>query len=102
MINNLLFALTLVSALGCGLIAGVFFAFSVFVMKALASLAPAQGIAAMQSINLTVLDPWFLGTFSERLSAAFFWLLPRFLRGTNLAPLTCSLAACSISSGRCW
>jgi uncharacterized membrane protein len=63
MINNLLFALTLVSALGCGLIAGVFFAFSVFVMKALASLPPAQGIAAMQSINVTVLNPWFLGTF---------------------------------------
>ena len=63
MINNLFFALTLVSALGCGLIAGVFFAFSTFVMKALASLPPAQGIAAMQSINVTVLNPWFLGTF---------------------------------------
>lgn len=30
MIENLLFALTLVSALGCELIAGVFFAFSAF------------------------------------------------------------------------
>jgi uncharacterized membrane protein len=63
MINGLLFVSTLVSALGCGLIAGVFFAFSTFVMKALASLPPAQGIAAMQSINLAVLNPWFLGTF---------------------------------------
>ena len=63
MINNLLFALTLVSALGCGLIAGVFFAFSGFVMRALASLPPSQGIAAMQSINVAVLNPWFLGTF---------------------------------------
>ena len=63
MINNLLSALTFVSALGCGLIAGVFFAFSAFVMKALASLPPAQGIAAMQSINVTALNPWFLGTF---------------------------------------
>jgi uncharacterized membrane protein len=45
MINNLLSALTLVSALGCGLIAGVFFAFSVFVMKALATLDPASGSA---------------------------------------------------------
>jgi len=49
--QNLIFILTLVSALGCGLIAGVFFAFSAFVMKALARLPPAQGIAAMQSIN---------------------------------------------------
>jgi uncharacterized membrane protein len=63
MINNLLSALTFVSALGCGLIAGVFFAFSVFVMKALASLPTAQGLGAMQSINLAVLNPWFLATF---------------------------------------
>ena len=63
MINNLLFALTLVSALGCGLIAGAFFASSVFVMKALASLPPAQGIAAMQSINITVITPLFMLAF---------------------------------------
>lgn len=49
--------------LGCGLIGGVFFAFSSFVMKALVRLAPAQGIAAMQSINVVVLNPWFLGVF---------------------------------------
>ena len=36
--DQLLVALTLVSALGCGLIAGVFFAFSAFVMKALSRL----------------------------------------------------------------
>jgi uncharacterized membrane protein len=56
-------ALALVAALGSGLIAGVFFAFSTFVMKALARLAPAEGIAAMQSINVVVLNPWFLGAF---------------------------------------
>jgi uncharacterized membrane protein len=38
MIDNLILVLTLVSALGCGLIAGVFFAFSAFVMKAPAQL----------------------------------------------------------------
>jgi uncharacterized membrane protein len=56
-------ALTLLAALGCGLVAGVFFAFSTFVMKALARLPARDGIAAMQSINLTVLNPWFLGVF---------------------------------------
>ena len=56
-------ALTLVSALGCGLVAGVFFAFSAFVMKALSRLSPNDGIAAMQSINVAVLNPWFLGAF---------------------------------------
>jgi uncharacterized membrane protein len=63
MINNLLFLSTIVSALGSGLMAGVFFAFSTFVMKALASLPPPQGIEAMQSINVAVHNPWFLGTF---------------------------------------
>ena len=60
MIDDSLFALTFVSALGCGLIAGVFFAFSAFVMKALARLPPAQGIAAMQSINVVVINPLFM------------------------------------------
>jgi len=56
-------ALVLVAALGCGLIAGVFYAFSTFVMKALARRPPAEGIAAMQSINVVVLNPWFLAPF---------------------------------------
>jgi uncharacterized membrane protein len=58
-----LYALALIAALGSGLVAGVFFAFSTLVMKALARLAPAEGIAAMQSINVVVLNPWFLGAF---------------------------------------
>lgn len=56
-------ALTLAAALGSGLIAGVFFAFSAFVMKALGRLPAGQGIAAMQSVNVVVLNPWFLGVF---------------------------------------
>jgi uncharacterized membrane protein len=45
--DGFLFALTLFAALGCGVVAGVFFAFSAFVMRALASLPALQGIAAM-------------------------------------------------------
>ncbi len=63
MIDELLFTLTLITALGCGLVAGVFYAFSTFVMKALARVPSAQGIAAMQSINITVINPWFMGAF---------------------------------------
>lgn len=55
--------LTILAALGCGLMAGVFFAFSTFVMKALARLPLGEGISAMQSINVTVINPWFLGVF---------------------------------------
>lgn len=49
-----------VAALGCGLVAGVFFAFSGFVMPALARLSPAAGIAAMQSINRLAVTAWFM------------------------------------------
>lgn len=51
------------SALGAGLVAGIFFAFSGFVMKALACLPSGQGIRAMQLINVTVLNPWFFSAF---------------------------------------
>lgn len=53
--------LIVISALGCGLIAGAFFAFSSFVMGALGKLPASQGIAAMQSINVVVINPVFLG-----------------------------------------
>lgn len=48
---------TLIAALGCSLVGGAFYAFSGFVMKALARLTPAQGIAAMQSINVVAVTP---------------------------------------------
>ena len=53
-------ALTFGTALGCGLIAGVFFAFSAFVMTALVRLPAPQGIAAMQSINVVAVTPLFM------------------------------------------
>jgi uncharacterized membrane protein len=61
--SGLNYALTLVTVLGCGTIAGVFFAFSSFVMKALARLPPEEGIAAMQSINVFAINSWFLVAF---------------------------------------
>ena len=61
--GDLLFLLTLVALLLCGLMAGVFFAFSSFVMHGLSRLPPAQGIAAMQAINVAALRPPFLSAF---------------------------------------
>ena len=61
--NRLIFVLTLVSAVGSGLIGGVFFAFSAFVMKALSRLPAPHGIAAMQSINVAVLNRLFFAVF---------------------------------------
>ncbi len=63
MSDGLLRVLTLISVLGSGLMAGFFFAFSVSVMKALGRLPPSQGIAAMQSINVVVINPVFLIAF---------------------------------------
>lgn len=60
MVENLRVPLTLCAAIGCGLVAGVFFAFSTFVMSALARLQPKEGIAAMQSINITAINPLFM------------------------------------------
>lgn len=53
----------LIAAIGSFLIAGVFYAFSTFVMRALGRLAVPEGIRAMQAINVTVINPLFLGIF---------------------------------------
>jgi uncharacterized membrane protein len=61
--QGLLFVLTLLAALGSGLMAGLFFAFSAFIMQAFAKRSAAVGIAAMQSINTTILNPIFFSVF---------------------------------------
>ena len=60
MMNGFLFVLTLLAALGCAMMAGVFFAFSAFVMKALARLPAEQGVAAMQAINVAAVTFAFM------------------------------------------
>jgi len=54
------------SAIGCGLMAGVYFAFSTFIMTSLGRLDQAAGIAAMNAINVDIVRslfmPLFLGT----------------------------------------
>jgi uncharacterized membrane protein len=56
-------AIALLTCIGAGVVGGGFFAFSTFVMKALAQLPVPQGVAAMQRINVVVLNPLFLGVF---------------------------------------
>jgi uncharacterized membrane protein len=65
------------TALGCGLIAGVFFAFSSFVMRALARLPAAQAIAAMQSINIVAVTPLFMtALFGTAVACVFLAVSP--------------------------
>ena len=63
MTQGLVVALAVAAVLGSGVVAGFFFAFSVCVMRALGRLPRDQGIAAMQSINVVVLNPWFFTAF---------------------------------------
>ena len=79
-IDGILSVLTLGAALGCGLMGGLFFAFSVAVMRALARLPAAQGIAAMQSINLVILNPVFLATFLGTAAACVVLIAASLLR----------------------
>ncbi|AOK21573.1 DUF1772 domain-containing protein [Burkholderia ubonensis] len=69
------------SAIGCGLMAGVYFAFSTFVMTSLGRLAPAAGVAAMNAINVDIVRslfmPVFLGTTLASLALAILALLNR-------------------------
>ncbi|KQV84094.1 anthrone oxygenase family protein [Rhizobium sp. Root1220] len=62
MATMLTIALT-AAAIGSGLVAGIFFAFSTFVMSALSRLPTEQGIAAMNSINVTIVRSPFMLLF---------------------------------------
>jgi uncharacterized membrane protein len=56
-------ALAFAAAIGSGLMAGLFFIFSVCIMQALSRLPPEQGIAAMNAINVVIQNPIFLSAF---------------------------------------
>jgi uncharacterized membrane protein len=62
------------TALASGLVGGVLYAFSSFVMSGLRQLPPAQGMAAMQSINVTAVRPGlmvpFIGTMIAGVAVA--------------------------------
>jgi uncharacterized membrane protein len=55
-----------VSAIGCGLVAGLFFAFSTFILQAFDRLGPERAAEAMNAINARIVRslfmPLFLGT----------------------------------------
>ena len=62
-VDQLIPVLGTTALLGSALVGGIFFAFSSFVMKALTRLPSEEGVAAMQAINVVVLNPSFLGVF---------------------------------------
>ena len=54
--NNLTPFLIIAGSIGTGLMFGLFFVFSNFVMQALGKLPPNYGAATMQSINITIVN----------------------------------------------
>ena len=56
----LVYVLTLLTALGCGLVGGSLVAFSDFIMPALARTAPETAVPAMREINVEARQSWFL------------------------------------------
>jgi uncharacterized membrane protein len=63
MVQSLVAVLLWFCAIGCGLIAGLYFAFSTFIMTAFGRIDQAAGIAAMNAINTTILRSLFMPLF---------------------------------------
>lgn len=76
--------LTSVVALGAAIIGGTFFAFSNFVMPALGRQPAANGIAAMNAISVTVLNPGFLTTFTGTAVLGLALVVAVFITGGSL------------------
>jgi uncharacterized membrane protein len=81
MLQAVLTGLLWFSAIGCGLLAGLYFAFSSLIMTALGRIGQAPGIMAMNAINTVIVRslfmPLFLGTTLASLllavAAVFCW-----------------------------
>ena len=99
MTRDLLFALLLAAAFGSGLIGGLFFAFSTFIMRAFDRLPPVQAISAMQSINSAILIPaFFLAFFGTALLSLLLAALA-LLGGVGAATLPIVVGAVAYLSG---
>ncbi|MFC3201365.1 DUF1772 domain-containing protein [Alteromonas oceani] len=59
----MIFYLTMLAALLCALMAGIYFAFSVVVMPALRRLGDEQGVRVMQQVNRDILQSLFMPLF---------------------------------------
>jgi uncharacterized membrane protein len=70
------------AAIGCGLMAGLYFAFSAFVMGALGRIGQASGISAMNAINVDIVRSLFMPLFfGTTLVSAILVIVAVFLLG---------------------
>ncbi len=68
-------ALATFAAIGSAMMGGLLFAFSNFVMKALAQQPPEAGIRTMQAINITIINPLFFVVFAGTALASMILLV---------------------------
>ena len=88
-------ALAVLLVVGSGVTSGVFFAFSTFVMAALARLPSWQGLSAMNAISVTAVNPLFmLALFGTALGCLA--IIPMSLREASGLPALCLIAAALI------
>ncbi len=63
MFDSLIATTLTIAAISAGLMAGVYFAFSAFIMRSFDRLGAAQAADAMNSINEVILRSWFMALF---------------------------------------
>lgn len=88
---NKLAILIVVASVAAATSGGVLFAFSTFVMRAVAEQPVPQGIATMQSINVTVINPLFMGAFLG--AAPLLGIVAYMARAAGYAPSSVWLVA---------
>ena len=96
--QRLLLAGIVTATIGNALVAGVFLTFSSFVMPALARIAPASGVSAMQAINIVVVPSLFIKVYLlTTIVSALLMLAPAF-GGSEVATwLSCIAGVVSIA-----
>ncbi len=63
MLDSMIALALVIASLGAGLMAGVYFAFSTFIMRAFDQLGAAPAADAMNAINEVILRSWFMTLF---------------------------------------
>jgi uncharacterized membrane protein len=80
-------AATFLAALGSGLMAGLFFAYSNSVMPSLARVPGPQGVLVMNTINAVIQNPLFLSIFMGTALLGLFLIVAAFLGWGSVRPL---------------
>lgn len=91
--EKIILPLLIVATLGSGMVAGLLFVFSNVIMSVLAKQVPESGMATMQAINVTILNPAFMLLFMGTLLVSAVHLMFAFTHWQEPFALVLVLAA---------